>query len=129
MENVLSLHQIPKNAGRGRRLPTMHQIPERDWKRLRALKESILAEACERIFQDIEQILQTRQGKEHASYLKLWKLLRHEDEDIATMFDDLRRSNATMKLASWRANNLLSDDELQGFTEETQRRIEVILSL
>ena len=107
----------------------MHQIPERDWKHLRTLKESVLAEACERIFEDIEDILQTRQGNEHESYLKLWKLLRHGDEDIATMFDDLRRSNALMKLASWTANNLLSDDDLQGFTEETRQRIRIIESL
>lgn len=107
----------------------MHQILERDWKHLITLKDRVLAEASERIFHDIEHILQTRQGKEHESYLKLWKLLRHEDEDIAAMFDDLKRSNAMMKLASWKANNLLSDDDLQGFTEETRQRIRVIESL
>lgn len=105
----------------------MYQIPERDWKHLRTLKERVLAEACERIFQELEQILQTRRGNEHQSYLKMWKMLQHEDEDIATMFDDLRRSNAIAKLASWRVNNLLSDADLQGFSEETQQYIQARL--
>lgn len=42
------------------------------------------------------------------------------------MFDDLKRSNALMKLASWRANNLLSDHDLEHVTEETQHRLKLL---
>ena len=104
----------------------MRSIPEKDWKQLRRLHDKMLAMACERIFHEIETILKARKGREHESYLKLWKMLREEDEEIAVMFDDLKRSNATMKLASWRANNLLSDDDLESFTEETQHRIKAL---
>lgn len=103
----------------------MQRIPEKDWKQVKALKEKLLTMACERIFEKIELILQARKGHEHESYLKLWKMLRHEDEEIARMFDDLKRSNALIKLASWRTNHLLSDHDLNGFSEETQHRIQV----
>jgi hypothetical protein len=107
----------------------MQHIPEEDWKFLRTLKDRMLTEACERIFGKIEDILHARTGKEHESYLKLWKVLRHEDKQIAIMFDDLKRSNALMKLSTWRTQDLLSDNDLNGFTEETQRRIEVLRNL
>jgi hypothetical protein len=44
------------------------------------------------------------------------------------MFDDLRRSNAILKLASWRSKGLLSDEELNRFSEETRLSIERIAS-
>ncbi len=104
----------------------MRNFPEQDWKQLRALQERMLATACERVLNKIESIVKDRKGREHEAYLELWKILRHEDKDIAMMFDDLRRSNAIMKLASWKANNLLSDHDLESFTEETQHRLKVL---
>jgi hypothetical protein len=56
-------------------------------------------------------------------------LPRAEDERIALMFDDLKRSNAVLKLGAWRRYEVLSDDELKQFSEETQRNAELLSEL
>ena len=48
---------------------TVSRIPERDWKRLHALKDEKLGKVCENILAEIEEILKKREGKEHESYL------------------------------------------------------------
>ncbi len=101
----------------------MPRIPEKDWKQLRALEDVMLKTACDRVFEKIEKISKARKGNEHESYLKVWKLIQKEDDEISIMFDDLRRSNALMKLAAWRRNRLLSDQELAQFTAKTQYEI------
>ncbi len=104
----------------------MSKIPERDWKKLRALKDEKLGKACENILAGIEKILKEREGKEHASYLEIWKLLKKEDKKIAAMFDDQRRSDAIFKIAALRSYGYLSDEEMKGFSTETQEKVKII---
>ena len=53
-----------------------------------------------------------------SSYRNLWSVLE-EDKEIAVMFNDLKRSNAIFKLTAWKRNGLLSNKELQDFSETT----------
>ena len=89
------------------------------------MKNHILSISCNNIFEKIDQISCKRKDKEHESYLKLWKLLNKEDREISIMFDDLKRSNAVMKLASWKRNGLISEEKMAEFTNETQQSIEL----
>ncbi len=107
----------------------MPSIPEKDWKQLRALEDVMLKTACNRVFEKIEKISKARKGSEHESYLKVWELIQQENNKISIMFDDLRRSNALMKLAAWRRNRLLSDQELAQFTEKTQNSIKALANI
>lgn len=102
----------------------MRSIPERDWKTFRSLKDELLSEACERILQKADVLLADRKGHEHERYLALWELLREEDDDIALMFDDPRRSNAIMKLLALRSRGLLTDERFSRFSEATRERID-----
>jgi hypothetical protein len=107
----------------------MDRIPERDWKRLRAMQKEKLAMACEEILGKAEEIVRGRTGREHESYLKLYAHIRDADDDIALMFNDVRRSNVIERLVAWKAHGLVGDQELQQFSPETQeciRRIENI---
>ena len=104
-------------------------IPERDWKKLRSLKENALNIACERIFHQINALLKSRGSESHKYYLKLWKLIRAEDEEIGLMFDDLKRSTAIFKLTMWKRNGILSKEAFKELTEETQLRIESISNI
>ncbi len=105
----------------------MSKIPERDWKKLRALKDEKLGKACGNIMVEIEKIIKKREGKEYASYQEIWKLLTKEDEKIATMFDDQRRSTAILKIAALRRHGYLSDEEMKEFSSETQEKIKIII--
>ena len=51
--------------------------------------------------------------------------MRAEDKEIAIMFDDLKRSNAMSKLASWRRNDLLTEEMFEQFSDETKKTITV----
>ncbi len=101
----------------------MTSIPEKDWKMLSALKENLLNSACETIFQRIEQLSSTRKGREHATYLELWKLMNQEDKVIAEMFDDLKRSNAVFKIAALKHHGVLTDEQLALFSQEIQDKV------
>lgn len=91
----------------------MSDISEKDWKIIRSMKDRILNLACERILAKISKIIKNEGDHAHARYLELWKMLRSENEDIAIMFDDLKRSNALIKLAKWKFHGLITDDELK----------------
>ncbi len=99
----------------------MTGISESDWKKLRSMKNDALNLACDRIFEKVEKIAREKKGKEHESYLKLWKLIQDEDRTISIMFDDVKRSNAVHKLATWKLNGVISEDDFCKFSSETQK--------
>ena len=104
----------------------MRTIPEKDWKQMRSIKERVLDDACARILTGVESILQKREGRNHEAYLALWDLLHKEDDKIAFMFNDLKRSTAFFKLAAWQSHGLVSESDLALFTEETHDAVKVI---
>jgi hypothetical protein len=104
-------------------------IPERDWKKLREKKDTMLNIACERIFLKIKKIIESRGAESHKYYQKLWKVMEEEDKEISLMFDDLKRSTAIIKLAMWKKNGILSGEDFEELTEETQKRIESICNI
>lgn len=101
----------------------MKSIHERDWKLLRAMKDDALSDACDNILSKIDKVLKNKKTTSHQKYLCLWKLIRKEDDKIAAMFNDLRRSTALLKLASWKKNGVLSEEQLEQFSESTQESI------
>jgi cysteinyl-tRNA synthetase len=108
----------------------MHQkFPERDWKKLRSLKDSALEEVSNRIIEKLKTLIESREGGSHKTYLRLWETIHAEDKVIAALFDDLKRSSALFKLAAWKTHGILSDDDFKDFTEDTQNRINAILEI
>ncbi len=101
----------------------MRSLPESDWKKLRVMKDDVLKIACERIFEKIEELMKKRSGKEHETYLRLWKLLQAEDREISIMFDGLKRSNAIHKLAAWKFHEVVPDENFTKFSHETRQRV------
>ena len=104
-------------------------IPEKDWEKLRSFKDQALNIACERIFHKINKVIESRGAESHKSYSKLWKVMEEEDKEVSLLFDDLKRSTAIYKLAIWKRNGILSDDDFEELTEETQKHIESICKI
>jgi len=104
----------------------MRTIPERDWKVLRAMKPRVLSEACARILNAVESVVQTRDSGNYEAYLALWDLLKKEDASIAVMFDDFKRKTGFFKLAAWRRNGLVLENDLALFSEETRTIVKAI---
>lgn len=104
----------------------MRAIPETDWKKLRSLKTRALNDACARILDAAAQIVQKRHGRAHEAYLELWALIQKQDDLIASMFDEFKRSTAFYKLEAWQRHGLVSESDMALFTEETQARVKAI---
>jgi len=56
----------------------------------------------------------------------LWDLIKEEDEEIAAMFDDLKRNNAVFKLARLKGNRIISDERFEQFSSETRLLVDSI---
>ncbi len=93
---------------------------------MRSMKARVLNDACARILAGVESIVQKRDGRDHEAYLSLWALLKKEDAEIASMFDDFKRSTALFKLTAWQRYGLVSESDLALFTEETQNTVKAI---
>jgi hypothetical protein len=98
----------------------MSSIPEKDWKLFRKLQVELTAQACGLVFKKVQNITNDRVGKEHQSYLDLYRLIKEEDAKIAEMFNNPTRNNVLLKIASLKKHGVLSDEQLQLFSEETQ---------
>ncbi|MBM9511013.1 hypothetical protein [Desulfogranum marinum] len=108
----------------------MHQkFPERDWKKLRSLKDSALEKLSNRIIEKLNSLIESREGGSHKTYLRLWETMRAEDKIVAALFDDLSRSSAIITLAGWKTHGILSDDDFNDFTEDTQNRINTLMEI
>lgn len=107
----------------------MKTIPESDWKTLKSMKDKLLQIECECALHKVDRIIKRSSEKAHEAYLEIWSVLKDEDERISCMFDDLRRSNATLKLTEMVRNGLLPYPELESFTEETRNTIEAIIGV
>ena len=104
----------------------MNSIAEKDWKLLRSMKEEKLNLACGEILQKVSKEMEFEENEEHKSYLKVWKILNSEDRKICEMFDDLKRSNAILKLVSWQQNGLLTEQEISKFSAQTRSTIKAM---
>lgn len=97
-------------------------IPERDWKLFRQLRPIALERFCERVLSEIRDISSSDQSA-HQRYLRVFKTVRDQDKQLASLFDDPRRSNAWFQLSLIHSHNLLTLEEVQRFSPETQQRI------
>ena len=96
------------------------QLPEKDWKLLRKLAPVALERFCGRVLKDATAIANAPAKTSHERYLELYKLLKKQDRDLASAFDDHRRSTAFIKLAWIYSLGLLTEAELGSFSEETR---------
>ncbi len=104
-------------------------FPEKDWKKLKSLKTSALEKVCSQCLKKIHSLIEAGQNESHKTYHQLWDILRSDDEKIAQMFDDLKRSSAIFKLIAWKEYGILADNDFKEFSEETQNRINSIIEI
>jgi len=107
----------------------MSSVPEKDWKLFRKLQTQLTAKACESVFKQVENVVNDRIGKEHQSYLDLYALIDVEDAKIAEMFNNPTRNNVLLKIVALKSHGVLSDQQLQMFSEETQEVVRRICDL
>jgi hypothetical protein len=107
----------------------MNDIKESDWKRLRALHDTLLDRLCQRILQGLNETI-NRPGKTyHERYGEAFKLMKEGDREVERMFDGMSRSIAPLKLAAMHGEGLLTEEEVRSFSPEMQKRLADFLEM
>jgi hypothetical protein len=97
----------------------MSSIPEKDWKYLRKLQPELLNKLCAKINMISIELLQSDKT-DHEKFLGVYDLINDRNTDVADCFNDWRRSNIWIKLVTIDRNGLLTDEQVNGLSEETQ---------
>jgi hypothetical protein len=97
-------------------------IPERNWKVFRQLQPIALERFCEKVLSEIRDISSSKRSA-HERYLRVFKTIRKQDKELATLFDNPRRSNAWFQLSLIHSHDLLTLEEMKRFSPETQQRV------
>jgi len=84
---------------------------------------------CRQVIEEVSAAVSDRADGYHECFLKVYALVNERNRELAHTFDDLRRSNATLLLASMREKQLLSEEEFSHFGPETCDAVEAILRL
>jgi len=95
-------------------------LPESDWKKFRLLHKSALDRHCQETLSQIKRIIDDPGKDMHERYLAVFKLIQERDEDVARMFNEMKRSTAFVQLMMIRHKNLLTDEEFGQFSQETK---------
>jgi hypothetical protein len=100
---------------------------EADWKLLRRVHPLALERCCERVLAEVERVTRNGVQSAHQRYLDIFKIVEQRDREMASIFDDPRRSNALTMLARMRSEGLLMADEFSGPSPETRGGIQLLL--
>lgn len=104
-------------------------FPESDWKTLREVKAAALERFCQGVLSKCEAIWEDEEATAHDRYLRLFKFIRARDAELARAFDDHRRSTAFGKLIVMRSLGLVTDEEMEGFSQETRESVKSVVSM
>ena len=107
----------------------LRDILESDWKLFRRLHPVALERFCQRVLSEISRLVANESKTSHERYLAVYKLIKKRDREVADAFNDLRRSTALRQLVAIQAHQLLSEDELAGFSPEARQMVRSLLEI
>ena len=98
----------------------MSGIPEADWRVFRSLHPIWIERFCKRVNGEIIRALSDDSRDAYEQYLAAYKLMHKRDKELGNAFNDFRRSTAVIQLAIIRKLGVITDDELERFSESTR---------
>lgn len=104
-------------------------IPEADWKVFRQVRGVALDRFCERVLAELAEVRADAGKSNHERYLATFKLLQCRDEELASAFNDFRRSTALVQLARIQFMDLLTEEEFGRFSPETRSGVQMFLEM
>src|ERR1700685_4741292 len=94
---------------------------------LRRVHPLALERYCAEVLAEIERVTHDGGQSSHRRYLDIFKIIERRDREIASIFNDPRRSNALTMLVRSRAAGLLKEDEFLSLSPETRSEVELLL--
>jgi hypothetical protein len=104
-------------------------IPEPDWRRFKEVHAKLSERCCCQILEEVAAASRGPEASPWDRYAKVRKLIKERDKQMANAFGDFRRSTAVWQLGIMRRMQLLTDEELGQFSEETRSQVEAIASI
>lgn len=101
-------------------------IPESDWKRFKTLRLVALERFSQRVLDECQEICCTEAMTAHERYGELYSVVQKRNSEMASAFDDFRRSTALMCLGLMRRQGLITSEEMSQFSHETQSITELM---
>ncbi|UCH93903.1 MAG: hypothetical protein JSV88_27055 [Candidatus Aminicenantes bacterium] len=103
------------------------KIKESDWKYLKKLKPALLERACANINKEAKLILENKENRDqYQVYMAIYDHYQKKDDIIDVCFNDYRRSTAKQKILNLFKYGILSELELQGFSDDTKEFVEIM---
>lgn len=98
----------------------MRTIKESDWKLLQKVHKVALERFSRRAVANARLVISDQSSSYHQRYGALHELLQLTNNDMAYLFDDLRRSTAIACLVALKSADLMTQQEFDVFSEETR---------
>ena len=99
-------------------------IPEADWRVFRSLHPIWIDRFCKRVNGELVRTLSDDSRDAYQQYLAAYKLMQKRDKEVASAFDDFRRSTAIFQIAIIRKLRVITDEELGRFSESTRATLQ-----
>lgn len=99
------------------------RIPESDWRQFKRVRAELLERFCACVLDEVVAAAASTQGTAKERYLRVFKLIEERDKEFRNAFGDHRRSTADEQLFIMRKMGLLTDADLDGFSEQTRMRL------
>ena len=99
-------------------------IPEADWRVFRSLHPIWIDRFCKRVNGELLRTLSDDSRDAYEQYLAAYKLIHKRDKELASAFDDFRRSTAVFQIAIIRKLGVITDEELGRFSESTRASLQ-----
>jgi hypothetical protein len=96
------------------------EFKESDWKVFRRLHPIALERFCERILAEIESALANPSMTSHERYIAVYQLVERRDNEVASLFNDFRRSTALQQIALIQSHKLLTNEEMAEFSDDVR---------
>ncbi len=106
----------------------MRDFPEPDWRIFREVIKSALERYFVRTLDEVSSLTADTSLPPRDRYHGLYQLVQNRDRELASAFDNPRRSTALFQLVRLRHLDLISDEEFARFSAETRQRVELIMS-
>ena len=101
----------------------MTAILEKDWKRFKELHLELLERYCKQTLDLLIEAIQSEKSTPHATVLEVGEIVKKRNREMSELFDDYRRSTATLQLVAMRRQGMLLDSDVVGFSTELTTKL------
>lgn len=117
---------LPQQPNRQTAKAMSNNIQQSDWKHFKTVREQALQRLCERALDYLVNIASDSSSTCHERYLDVYRRIQEYDKQIAYGFNDLSRSKMLQQIAIARTLDLIDDDQMGKFTQETQDSVSAL---